>query len=30
MYRIAYTKTAAKQVPLLKGAKLDSRVKKAD
>lgn len=28
MYRIAYTKTAAKQIPLLKGAKLDSRVKK--
>ena len=28
MYRIAYTKTAAKQVPLLKGAKRDSRVKK--
>lgn len=28
MYRIAYTKTAAKQIPLLKSAKLDSRVKK--
>lgn len=28
MYRIAYTKTAAKQIPLLKGAKLDGRVKK--
>ena len=28
MYKIVYTKTAVKQIPLLKSAKLDGRVKK--
>lgn len=28
MYKIVYTKTAIKQIPLLKSAKLDERVKK--
>lgn len=28
MYKILYTKTAVKHIPLLKGAKLDGKVKK--
>ena len=28
MYKIVYTKTAVKQIPLLKAAKLDSKAKK--